>query len=312
MNSDAYLSVFYAEKVELRKQSTCSLQLTNKTDRYIAFKVKTTNPKKYCVRPNAGVVLPNSTCNVIVTMQAPREAPPDMQSKDKFLIQSTIAPDGSTAKDLSPELFNMEAGKVINELKLRVVFVPANPPSPVPEESEEGSPPRALNENETKASSLSEGLVFDFKADRGERFCSSTESEAKSGTGGCKKRTQQKQSRQLPGVVCGACWATRYSARVLHEEALDAIQQDTFSSSCSSFFGVSTGGTPAWAARKSRYSICKENNLSICNPSCYKANECGAWGFHSPPIAYNVLQHQPTSPPLKEEGHSQTELELSI
>ncbi|XP_031112682.1 vesicle-associated protein 1-3-like [Ipomoea triloba] len=161
MGMGDYLNIYPAElkfPFELRKQSTCSLQLTNKTDRYIAFKVKTTNPKKYCVRPNAGVVLPNSTCNVIVTMQAPREAPPDMQSKDKFLIQSTIAPDGSTSKDLSPELFNMEAGKVINELKLRVVFVPANPPSPVPEESEEGSPPRALNENETKVSSLSEAV----------------------------------------------------------------------------------------------------------------------------------------------------------
>lgn len=83
-------------KVELRKQSSCSMQLSNKTDQYIAFKVtnlkiyslnlinqsyvrcvkcwvvlilcvgqvKTTNPKKYCVRPNAGVVLPGSSCNV--------------------------------------------------------------------------------------------------------------------------------------------------------------------------------------------------------------------------------------------------------
>ncbi|XWS45890.1 hypothetical protein CRYUN_Cryun14cG0017900 [Craigia yunnanensis] len=43
---------------ELRKQISCSLNLSNKTDNYVAFKVKTTNPKKYCVRPNTGVVLP--------------------------------------------------------------------------------------------------------------------------------------------------------------------------------------------------------------------------------------------------------------
>ncbi|KAJ0054607.1 hypothetical protein Pint_00204 [Pistacia integerrima] len=49
---------------ELKKQSSCSMQLTNKTDDYVAFKVKTTNPKKYCVRPNTGVILPRSTCNV--------------------------------------------------------------------------------------------------------------------------------------------------------------------------------------------------------------------------------------------------------
>jgi hypothetical protein len=41
---------------------------------------------------------------VAVTMQAQREAPPDMQCKDKFLVQSVVAPDGSSPKDVSPEL----------------------------------------------------------------------------------------------------------------------------------------------------------------------------------------------------------------
>ncbi|KAB5526926.1 hypothetical protein DKX38_020773 [Salix brachista] len=49
---------------ELKKQSSCSMQLTNKSDKYVVFKVKTTNPKKYCVRPNTGVVMPGSTCRV--------------------------------------------------------------------------------------------------------------------------------------------------------------------------------------------------------------------------------------------------------
>ncbi|KAA8520491.1 hypothetical protein F0562_014747 [Nyssa sinensis] len=128
---------------ELRKQSSCSMQLTNKTDQHVAFKVKTTNPKKYCVRPNTGIVLPGSACNVTVTMQAQKEAPPDMQCKDKFLLQSVVAPYGTTSKDITPEMFNKVDGKVIEEFKLRVVYIPANPPSPVPEGSEEGSPPRA-------------------------------------------------------------------------------------------------------------------------------------------------------------------------
>ncbi|KAF8412411.1 hypothetical protein HHK36_000375 [Tetracentron sinense] len=129
---------------ELRKQISCSLQLLNKTDSYVAFKVKTTNPKKYCVRPNTGVVLPRSTCDVIVTMQAQRESPPDMQCKDKFLLQSAIASPGATSKDINPEMFNKESGNLIEECKLRVVYVsPPQPPSPVPEGSEEGSSPRA-------------------------------------------------------------------------------------------------------------------------------------------------------------------------
>ncbi|TXG62661.1 hypothetical protein EZV62_009655 [Acer yangbiense] len=165
---------------ELKKQSSCSMQLTNKTDKYVAFKVKTTNPKKYCVRPNTGVVLPGSSCNVTVkiqllcltvvpkwlivmeqilavTMQAQKEAPPDLQCKDKFLLQSVAAPDGATTKDIVPELFNKEEGKVVEEFKLRVIYIPANPPSPVPEGSEEGSSPRAspqANGNQNVSRSL--------------------------------------------------------------------------------------------------------------------------------------------------------------
>ncbi|XP_017973170.1 PREDICTED: vesicle-associated protein 1-2 [Theobroma cacao] len=128
---------------ELRKQISCSLLLSNKTDNYVAFKVKTTNPKKYCVRPNTGIVLPRSTCDVIVTMQAQKEAPPDMQCKDKFLLQSVNVNDGATVKDITAEMFNKEAGHVVEECKLRVVYVsPPQPPSPVPEGSEEGSSPR--------------------------------------------------------------------------------------------------------------------------------------------------------------------------
>lgn len=134
---------------ELKKQISCSLQLSNKTDNYVAFKVKTTNPKKYCVRPNTGIVLPRSTCDVIVTMQAQKEAPPDMQCKDKFLLQSVKVNDGTTAKDISAEMFNKEAGHVVEECKLRVVYVsPPQPPSPVAEGSEEGSSPRgSVSEN---------------------------------------------------------------------------------------------------------------------------------------------------------------------
>ncbi|KAH8514111.1 hypothetical protein H0E87_007098 [Populus deltoides] len=128
---------------ELKKQISCSLQLSNKTDNYVAFKVKTTNPKKYCVRPNAGIVLPRSTCDVIVTMQAQKEAPTDMQCKDKFLLQSVKTNDGVSAKDINAEMFSKEAGHHVEECKLRVLYVsPPQPPSPVQEGSEEGSSPR--------------------------------------------------------------------------------------------------------------------------------------------------------------------------
>lgn len=40
--------------------------------------------------------------------------------------------------------FGKEGGKVVGELKLRVAYSPAYPPSPVPEEPEEESSPRHL------------------------------------------------------------------------------------------------------------------------------------------------------------------------
>uniref|UniRef100_A0A1D1XKY0 Vesicle-associated protein 1-3 n=1 Tax=Anthurium amnicola TaxID=1678845 RepID=A0A1D1XKY0_9ARAE len=160
MNSGDRLSIQPSElrfPFELKKQSSCSMQLTNKTDQYVAFKVKTTNPKKYCVRPNTGIVLPGMTCDITVTMQAQKEAPPDFQCKDKFLVQSVTAEHGATVKDITSDMFNKASGKIVEEFKLRVVFIPANPPSPVPEEAEEGSSPRSsMLENGTQGS-----FVFD-------------------------------------------------------------------------------------------------------------------------------------------------------
>ncbi|KAE8670242.1 Vesicle-associated protein 1-4 [Hibiscus syriacus] len=124
---------------ELKKQISCSLQLSNKTDYHVAFKVKTTNPKKYCVRPNTGIVLPNSTCEVIVTMQAQNEFPADMQCKDKFLLQGVKAPDGATPKDITAEMFNREARNVVEEFKLRVVYVFSSQHTPAHDGSEVGS-----------------------------------------------------------------------------------------------------------------------------------------------------------------------------
>jgi hypothetical protein len=114
--------------VELKKQSSCSVHLVNKSDEYVAFKVKTTSPKRYCVRPNTGVILPRSTCDFTVTMQAQRTAPPDMQLKDKFLVQTTVVPPGTSDEDLIPAFFSKETNAYIDESKLRVVLVDASRP----------------------------------------------------------------------------------------------------------------------------------------------------------------------------------------
>ncbi|CAM0903450.1 unnamed protein product [Alopecurus aequalis] len=122
---------------EVKRQRSCCMQLMNKTDKYVAFKVKTTNPRKYSVRHTCGILLPRSSCSVTVTMQAPKGMQLDHHCKDKFLVQSAVARDGATMRDFVPELFTRAPGRIIEEFKLRVVYIAANPPSPVPEEAEE-------------------------------------------------------------------------------------------------------------------------------------------------------------------------------
>ncbi|KAK4586886.1 hypothetical protein RGQ29_023865 [Quercus rubra] len=70
------------------------------------------------------------TCDFTVTMQAQRAAPPDMQCKDKFLIQSTVVPFGSTEEDITSDMFAKDSGKYIVEKKLRVILT-VPPPSPI-------------------------------------------------------------------------------------------------------------------------------------------------------------------------------------
>ncbi|GKV05526.1 hypothetical protein SLEP1_g17527 [Rubroshorea leprosula] len=115
---------------ELKKQLSCSVRLTNDTHNYVAFKVKTTSPKKYSVRPNVGVITPKSKCDFIVTMQAQREVPSDMTCKDKFLIQSTIVPVGTTDEDITASTFAKDDGRYVEENKLKVILV-SPPHSPV-------------------------------------------------------------------------------------------------------------------------------------------------------------------------------------
>ncbi|EXB67658.1 Vesicle-associated protein 2-2 [Morus notabilis] len=116
--------------IELKKQSSCSVRLANVTNYYVAFKVKTTSPKRYCVRPNVGIVMPNSTCEFAVTMQVPRTFPLDLECKDKFLIQSTIVSPETTDEQITASMFVKDGGKYVEEKKLRVILlIPPDSPT---------------------------------------------------------------------------------------------------------------------------------------------------------------------------------------
>jgi hypothetical protein len=78
----------------LNRVITNTLKLHNmSTDYHIAYKVKTTAPQRYCVRPNTGVLPPGETAEVQVLLNYIKDAPSRLDVKDKFQIQSIILKD---------------------------------------------------------------------------------------------------------------------------------------------------------------------------------------------------------------------------
>lgn len=97
---------------------TSHLKLSNPTDRRICFKVKTTAPKRYCVRPNSGILEPRQSVQVAVMLQ-PFEYDPTEKNKHKFMVQTMFAPDG----DVNQETVWRDANpENLMDSKLRCVF----------------------------------------------------------------------------------------------------------------------------------------------------------------------------------------------
>lgn len=126
-------------RFEPNRHIPVSLAMKNLTNKKVAFKVKTTNPKKYCVRPSSGLVDGKGSRDITVTLNAQKTTPGNFQNcRDKFLIQATVV--GSSVNTVTSELFDDAAKKdELQQTKLRVQMLPpAHPPSPVPEEGTQG------------------------------------------------------------------------------------------------------------------------------------------------------------------------------
>lgn len=156
------------------------LTIRNVSDeRKIAFKVKTTRPLRYLVRPNQGLLAPNGSASVMVILQQKdcdellRLDPSERQlSNDKFLVQSLFVDDSffelvktKSAKEMADELTNMWAHtdkKALANKKLRCRFLqddaqtaeaagstPASSlaPSPAPSAAPEPSPVMLRHQN---------------------------------------------------------------------------------------------------------------------------------------------------------------------
>lgn len=97
---------------------TSYMKLTNPSDRKVLFKIKTTAPKKYCVRPNSGLLEANSNIEIAICLQ-PFIFDPAEKNKHKFMVQTVFAPDNETNLE---QLWKDIGADQMMDSKLKCVF----------------------------------------------------------------------------------------------------------------------------------------------------------------------------------------------
>ncbi|KAF9693518.1 hypothetical protein EKO04_008218 [Ascochyta lentis] len=116
-------------KRPFQQEVSQTLRLKNPHSDPIAFKVKTTAPKQYCVRPNSGRIEPGRDVEVQILLQAMKEDPaPDAKCRDKFLVQSVLVTADKEFTNVGSLWAHIEqtAKSSIQEKKIRVLFLPAD------------------------------------------------------------------------------------------------------------------------------------------------------------------------------------------
>lgn len=99
------------------------LHLTNNNPDAVVFKVKTTAPKHYCVRPNSGRIEPGKHVEVQVLLQAMKDEPtPDAKCKDKFLVQTVAVTKDMEFANVS-SIFEKATKSAVQERKIRVTWL---------------------------------------------------------------------------------------------------------------------------------------------------------------------------------------------
>ncbi|KAJ8325259.1 hypothetical protein BDV3_007191 [Batrachochytrium dendrobatidis] len=188
METNKYLLIEPDKELQFRRPFTNVIKqvlvITNShPTAAMAFKVRTTTPKQYCVRPNSGRLLPGASSEVSVLLQAMRTDPPlNYRCRDKFLVLAIVINDDVMALEgdaLQQSLLALWADadrakaavhsgsadvdtvamvdNLIYERKLRCTFLPALDASV----GTDASPPLPLP-SKTAQSGLSSAPVSDF------------------------------------------------------------------------------------------------------------------------------------------------------
>ncbi|OAD58534.1 Vesicle-associated membrane protein-associated protein A [Eufriesea mexicana] len=98
---------------------TSYITLTNPSNYKVRYKIKTTAPKRYCVRPNSGYLKPTEITQIAVTLQ-PLDFDLTEKNKHKFMVQATIVQ--ANDDDDNPDIWKNIDPEKLMESKLKCVF----------------------------------------------------------------------------------------------------------------------------------------------------------------------------------------------
>eukprot|EP00112_Aurelia_sp_Birch-Aquarium-sp1_P009477 Seg2078.8 transcript_id=Seg2078.8/GoldUCD/mRNA.D3Y31 product="Motile sperm domain-containing protein 2" protein_id=Seg2078.8/GoldUCD/D3Y31 len=105
------------------------LTITNTISTNVAYKVKTTSPENYRVRPSSGLVAPQNSVEINIHLQPGHS---EHVSKDKFLILSALVPEKEKMPDLNT-MWKQIPKSSIMEHRLRCRFEVSSMPAPYTE-----------------------------------------------------------------------------------------------------------------------------------------------------------------------------------
>ncbi|CAO1939867.1 unnamed protein product [Urochloa humidicola] len=107
--------------IEPNKLLPCSLQLTNRTDDYVAFAFILPKGKvHYYYATDTGIMRPRSTLGVVIDTMVEEEALAEMQCKYTCLVRSVVVDKGLEDHDVSMKMFYELTG--VQEVELDIVF----------------------------------------------------------------------------------------------------------------------------------------------------------------------------------------------
>ena len=91
-SADSFLNLFVVGP--FKEPVSVVMKLSNNVDKKVCFKVKTTAPKRYCVKPTTGVIDPKGAVTILVTLQPFDPNDPNEKGKHKFQVLSALATEG--------------------------------------------------------------------------------------------------------------------------------------------------------------------------------------------------------------------------